>query len=124
MRQTSSGDGEDDHVLRPENLAEHDELALDDVHHQQRIAVDGDERPGEHDRQQQPAEPGAPAVKPAADLARINPLAPAIGSAVAMWSRKSDQSTALTEDSASLLVVESGSMEIYSRLVCWRAPGF
>ena len=75
---TSSADGEDDHVLRPENLAQHHELALHDVHQQQRIAVDGDERPGEHDQQQQPAKPGAPAEKPPADLARINPLAPAL----------------------------------------------
>src|ERR1039457_4149260 len=61
------GDGEDNHVLRPENLAEYDELALDNVHQQQRIAANGDERPGKHDDQQQPTEPSAPAEKLAAD---------------------------------------------------------
>ena len=50
---------EHDHVLRPEDLAEDDELALDDIDQEQRVAVDADERPGEHDGQQQPAQPGA-----------------------------------------------------------------
>ena len=50
---------EHDHVLRPEDLAQDDELALDNVDQEQRVAVDADERPGEHDRQQQPAQPGA-----------------------------------------------------------------
>src|ERR1019366_4682537 len=68
------GDGKDDHVLRPEYLAEHDELAFADVHQQERIAADGDERPGEHDEQEQPTEPGAPAKPSSVHFARINPL--------------------------------------------------
>ena len=40
------------------------------------LPLNGDERPGKHDDQQQPAKPCAPAEQASADLARINPFAP------------------------------------------------
>ena len=58
-------DGEQGHVLRPKNPAENGETAGDDVEHEQRVAVDLDERPGKQNAQQQPAQIDAPLIKPA-----------------------------------------------------------
>ena len=69
------GHREHDHVLRPEDLAQDDELALDDIDQQQRVAFDPDEGPREHDREQQPAQQCASAEEPAAHLPRVQPLA-------------------------------------------------
>ncbi len=68
--------GEDDHVLRPEELAEDGEPSLNDIHHEQRVAVDLDERSGKHDADEQPAHPGAPLRPFAMRLFGIDPLAP------------------------------------------------
>ena len=69
------GDGKNSDVLRPENLSEDGEPALDDVHEQERIAIDPDERANEENGEQQPAQPGAPAIEAALGLFRVNPLA-------------------------------------------------
>ena len=67
--------GEDGAVLGPEHLAEHGELALDDVDEEERVAVDADERPDEHDGQEQVADPDAGGVVAAAGLPGVNPHA-------------------------------------------------
>jgi hypothetical protein len=65
----------DDHVLRPENLAEDDELAFDEVQQEQRVAVNANERPHEYDREQQPAQICPRTEESSALFARVKPLA-------------------------------------------------
>lgn len=72
-KEQEHSDGEDDSVLRPEDLSEDGEPSLDDVEHQEGIAVDSDEWPGEHDRQQDPTDPRAPLIEAAVRLFGIEP---------------------------------------------------
>jgi len=72
MKETVGGNA---YVLRPEEAAEDDEITLNNVEQQERIARDADEWSGEQDRKQQPAHISAGAIKPTVRSAWVQPQA-------------------------------------------------
>ena len=72
------GDGKDDEILRPEDLAEDGEAALDNIEQQERVAVDANPRSREHDDNERRGEPRAAVVPFARGLLGIKPAPVAV----------------------------------------------
>ena len=50
LEENQQRDRRNDHVLRPKDLAEDDKFALEEIQQEERLALQTNERPGEHHR--------------------------------------------------------------------------